>query len=173
MALLLQDCYSQRRERFFDSSYDMAAAASAASESGDVTAESKALSLAKKDEGNEHHKAGRYGDAIDSYSAAIALDPASAALYSNRGASRMMVDQYAGAIADCDKAIELSKGFMKAYIRGATARLRIVSGRELCWRQFCALVIGRQHFRLAGCAPLQNSSLGLAKTASTRRTLSP
>lgn len=106
----------------------MAAAASAASETAATTAEAKAKSLVSKEAGNEHHKAGRYGDAIDAYSTAIALDPSSAPLYSNRAASRMMVDQYAEAIQDCNKAIDLSKGFMKAYVRGATARLRIVSG---------------------------------------------
>jgi Flp pilus assembly protein TadD len=105
----------------------MASHSSSASASPAVSAEVKAKAEARKEEGNRRYKAGEYPTAVSEYSAAIELDPSNPAYYSNRGAALMMTNQFEEAIADCDKAIELKPSFLKAYLRGATARLRIVS----------------------------------------------
>jgi len=105
----------------------MASSSSSSAAAAAPTADDKARAEAFKAEGNGHHKAGQYGSAIDAYSKAIAADPSNPAYYSNRGAARMMINRFEDAISDCDKAIELKPDFVKAYMRGATARLRTVS----------------------------------------------
>ena len=99
----------------------MASASSSASEEGGSSAEEH------KAVGNAHYKAGEFSAAIDSYSAAIELDGKQPSYWCNRSAARMMVGKFREAAADCDRAIELDSKYLKAYMRGATARLRMVS----------------------------------------------
>ncbi len=110
------------------SAASMASSSSAAAAAA-VSSEDKARAEAFKAEGNEKYKAGQYNAAIDAYGKAIAVDPANSAFYANRAAAAMMCGRFQDAVQDCDKAIELRPDFMKAYMRGATARLRMVRHR--------------------------------------------
>lgn len=75
----------------------------------------------RKDEGNEFYKKGDYRAAIDAYSLAIAEAPEEPSFYGNRAAANMMILAYESAIEDCDKAIALSPGMVKAYFRKGKA----------------------------------------------------
>jgi serine/threonine-protein phosphatase 5 len=75
----------------------------------------------KKDEGNEHFKAGHFKDAIDCYNAAIDLDPEVPAFYTNRAFCHIRMENYGLAIADATVALELDKSFSKAYYRRGSA----------------------------------------------------
>ena len=79
-----------------------------------------------KEEGNTLYKAGEYRRAIDAYTQAITLDPASVSFYTNRAAAYFMIKSYAKAAADCEEAVKLDASFVKAYVRAAKAYLAMV-----------------------------------------------
>ncbi len=83
----------------------------------------------RKDQGNEFYKKGDYRAAIDAYSLAIAEAPDEPSFYGNRAAAHMMILAYESAIEDCDKAIALSPGMVKAYFRKSKA-LATLGNRE-------------------------------------------
>ncbi|OZJ05559.1 hypothetical protein BZG36_01718 [Bifiguratus adelaidae] len=78
---------------------------------------------AKKNEGNEAFKAGRYTEAHALYTEALAIDPdnfgTNAKLYSNRATVLAKLGRDAEAIQDCDRALELDPSFTKVHIRRA------------------------------------------------------
>lgn len=78
----------------------------------------KNIDLAEKHkiEGNNHFKANDFHEALLSYSQAIDINPLPI-YYSNRAAAYAKLDMIDEGIDDCLKAIELDKGFGKAYIR--------------------------------------------------------
>lgn len=86
----------------------------------------------RKDEGNEFYKQKNYRAAIDAYSLAIAEAPDEPSFYGNRAAAHMMILAYESAIEDCEKAIALSPGMVKAYFRKgkALATLGKEGGKE-------------------------------------------
>lgn len=55
-----------------------------------------------------------YHAAIDQYTAAIARNPASAVLLSNRAAAHIKVEEYGSAIADAGAAIKIDPAYVKA-----------------------------------------------------------
>nr|CAB3461663.1 unnamed protein product [Digitaria exilis] len=74
--------------------------------------------------GNESFQAGRYSDAVERYSAALACNsesrPFSAVCFCNRAAAYQALGQVTDAIADCSLAIVLDANYPKAISRRAT-----------------------------------------------------
>jgi DnaJ family protein C protein 7 len=71
-----------------------------------------------KSEGNASFKAGRYQQAVDTYTEALAVDPANkntnSKILQNRALCNSRLKQWKAAIADCDKALELDPSYTKA-----------------------------------------------------------
>jgi len=80
---------------------------------------STALEL--KNKGNAALQAGKYDEAIDSYTAAIKLEEKNHVLYSNRSAACAKVGQYEDALKDASKCIELNPSWPKGYSRKGAA----------------------------------------------------
>jgi stress-induced-phosphoprotein 1 len=76
-----------------------------------------ALAEAAREEGNEFFKAGKYPEAVKSYSESIKRNPLNPIPYSNRATAFTKLGEFREAIKDCDKAIELDPTFIKAYIK--------------------------------------------------------
>ena len=78
-----------------------------------------------KAEGNADYKAGKWLPAIDKYTEALEVDPSNKGLNSkllyNRALCRNQLKDYKGAIADCERAIQLDPSYMKARKTKATA----------------------------------------------------
>ncbi|WFD44572.1 protein-serine/threonine phosphatase [Malassezia psittaci] len=79
-----------------------------------------------KDAGNRYFVQGNYVQAKQCYTQAIALNPKVAAIFSNRAACELKLEQHGLAIEDAGKAIELDAKFAKAYYRRASAHLSIL-----------------------------------------------
>jgi DnaJ family protein C protein 7 len=71
-----------------------------------------------KSDGNASFKAGRYQQAVDTYTEALAVDPANkntnSKILQNRALCNSRLKQWKAAIADCDKALELDPSYTKA-----------------------------------------------------------
>lgn len=71
-----------------------------------------------KEEGNSEYKAQRWQSALEKYTAALEIDPTNRAINSkilqNRAQCRINLKQYEEAVWDCDKAISLDGGYLKA-----------------------------------------------------------
>ncbi|XP_064466243.1 dnaJ homolog subfamily C member 7-like isoform X5 [Ornithodoros turicata] len=78
---------------------------------------------AKKEEGNEAFKNGKYQAAYDIYTAALAIDPnnklTNAKLYCNRATACSKINKLNQAVDDCTAAIKLDENYIKAYMRRA------------------------------------------------------
>ena len=66
-------------------------------------------------QGNRYYNSGQYAKAVESYSAAIDMQPKTAQFYNDRGCSYSFLEEYNSAISDFDKAIELDPKFASAY----------------------------------------------------------
>merc|ERR1711959_587809 len=60
-----------------------------------------------KRRGNEFFKAGKLDEAIECYSKAIDTDPENHVYVSNRAAAHLKKDEYAAALADCEKVLDV------------------------------------------------------------------
>ena len=71
-----------------------------------------------KEDGNAAFKAGRYQEAVDTYSQALEVDPTNkntnSKILQNRALCHIRLKNYAPSIADCDKALELDPSYAKA-----------------------------------------------------------
>ncbi len=67
--------------------------------------------------GNDFFKNGKYLQAVDLYSRALALGPRTPALLCNRAAAHLKLESYGLALADAEAAMEVDKHFTKAYYR--------------------------------------------------------
>eukprot|EP00029_Vermamoeba_vermiformis_P007801 TRINITY_DN3475_c0_g1_i1.p1 TRINITY_DN3475_c0_g1~~TRINITY_DN3475_c0_g1_i1.p1 ORF type:complete len:452 (-),score=92.98 TRINITY_DN3475_c0_g1_i1:105-1460(-) len=74
-----------------------------------------------KNKGNTCFQSGNYEEAIQHFSAAIALDPTNHILYSNRSGSYASLKNYIKALEDADRTIQLNPNWAKAYSRKGTA----------------------------------------------------
>jgi tetratricopeptide (TPR) repeat protein len=99
------------------------AAASAPAGPGAEAATALAAAEAAKEAGNAAFKAKKYDDAVRRYSEAIRLSPRSHVFYSNRAMAHLKLGSYGAAEADCDAALELEPGAVKALLRRGSARL--------------------------------------------------
>ncbi|KAI9833545.1 MAG: hypothetical protein M1826_007159 [Phylliscum demangeonii] len=81
--------------------------------------------LRLKDEGNKSFQAGHYQAAEHLYTQAITLDPANAALYTNRAYMRVKLEAWDGVVSDSLQSIELRPANMKAYYYLAQAQMAL------------------------------------------------
>ena len=72
---------------------------------------------AYKAKGNEAFSAKNFPVAIENFTAAIELDPASHVLYSNRSAAHASMNDYTKALSDAEKCVALNKSWAKGYVR--------------------------------------------------------
>jgi DnaJ homolog subfamily C member 7 len=79
--------------------------------------------ISKKEEGNQAFKSGKWQEAYDIYSQALAIDPnnksINATLYYNRATTASKLNDLKKSIEDCTSAIELDDKYLKAYFRRA------------------------------------------------------
>ncbi|TFY81881.1 hypothetical protein EWM64_g2128 [Hericium alpestre] len=75
-----------------------------------------------KDEGNALFVRKQFKEAVQKYTAAIALDDSNATLYANRAACFQALKKYEGAMEDAKKATELDENYPKAWARLAKAQ---------------------------------------------------
>ena len=92
-----------------------------------------------KDAGNELFKTGRFLGAVDLYTRALALGPSTPALFCNRAAAHLKLENYGTALADAESALELDKTFQKAYYRRACVNMAL-QRLGLAARDFKALL---------------------------------
>ena len=71
--------------------------------------------------GKKHYASKRFKEAIDAFTAALALDPREKTLYGNRSAAYCKLEMHEEALADADKAVSLDDQNPRAYMRRATA----------------------------------------------------
>ena len=83
-----------------------------------------------KEEGNKRYKKGSYKKAVECYSKAIELDPNQAAIYTNRAACNLQLQQYKKVVEDGLKAQQLDPKFSKAYLRAGQGYLQMGKTRE-------------------------------------------
>lgn len=92
----------------------------------DALKRSKQLTT-EKEAGNAAFRAGRLQEAYDMYSKALAIDPlnisTNSKLFCNRATVSAKLNKLQQAIEDCNKAIELDEGYIKAYLRRAKCNM--------------------------------------------------
>jgi len=81
--------------------------------------------LEEKAAGNAAFKSRRYRDAIEAYTRAIALDGTVAAFYGNRAQCQFHLRDYAAALADNRKSIEVDGRFVKGYVRAGSCHIKL------------------------------------------------
>ncbi|KAG7272051.1 hypothetical protein CRUP_025988 [Coryphaenoides rupestris] len=74
-----------------------------------------------KDEGNALVKKGHFQKAVDKYSQSLKLNPTEITTYTNRALCYLSVKQYREAVRDCDAAVAMDGGNIKALYRRAQA----------------------------------------------------
>ncbi|KAJ1461986.1 hypothetical protein M885DRAFT_506022 [Pelagophyceae sp. CCMP2097] len=72
--------------------------------------------------GNELFKAGKFSDAVEKYSDALAIEPDNHLLYSNRSLAHCSAGNHDEAIADAEVCLRIDAKFMKGYYRLANAQ---------------------------------------------------
>jgi len=70
-----------------------------------------------KEAGNTHLHKKRYHLAIESYTCAMNLDPTNPIHHSNRAAAHLYLGEYARAVEDALRAIQVGSSYIKAYSR--------------------------------------------------------
>jgi tetratricopeptide (TPR) repeat protein len=78
-----------------------------------------------KKQGNTQFQAGKYIEALQSYTSAIELVDDDKTFYSNRAFCYIKLKKYKKCMLDCTKAIELDQNFAKAWARRGEAELAI------------------------------------------------
>ncbi|XP_046739729.1 stress-induced-phosphoprotein 1 [Diprion similis] len=76
---------------------------------------------ALKDKGNAALQEGKYDEAVNYYTEAIALDGNNHVLYSNRSAAYAKAEKYEQALEDATKTVELKPDWVKGYSRKGSA----------------------------------------------------
>ena len=74
-----------------------------------------------KEQGNKALKAGNFDQAISCYTQAVALDPSSHILFSNRSAAYAQKKDYENALKDACQIIKVKPEWWKGYSRKAVA----------------------------------------------------
>jgi len=99
-------------------------------ESIEPTLEQKAAANKRKLEGNSALASGRVGDAIQAYSAAIALNPFDAVFWTNRAAAQANLSNWEQARTDAEQAVKLDANYPKAHYRLGQALLNLNRAEE-------------------------------------------
>ena len=73
--------------------------------------------LSNKEKGTEMFRQGRFAEALDFYTEAIAQSPSDLTLFSNRSACSQKMGQFEIAIKDADSCIKLKSDWIKGYTR--------------------------------------------------------
>lgn len=103
--------------------------------------DSVALAAARhKEEGNTAFREKRFGDAVDSFSRASALEPTNWVYFSNRSAAYLALERFDDALSDAKRTIELNSEFAKGYVRLAQAceRLQMFTEATEAWKKAVA-----------------------------------
>lgn len=74
-----------------------------------------------KAKGNAALLAGQFGEAVNFYTEAIALDPQNHVLYSNRSAAHAKAEEWTEALADAEKTVEINPKWARGYSRVGAA----------------------------------------------------
>ncbi|XP_034563071.1 mitochondrial import receptor subunit TOM70 [Notolabrus celidotus] len=98
-----------------------------------------------KNKGNKYFKAGKYENAIQCYTEAIALCPTEqktdlSTFYQNRAAAYEQLMKWTEVVQDCSKAVELNPRYVKALFRRAKALERLDNRKE-CLEDVTAVCI--------------------------------
>ncbi|RLV93811.1 Serine/threonine-protein phosphatase T [Spathaspora sp. JA1] len=91
---------------------------------------SAAEAIVHKDKGNKHLLAHELDQAVLEYTLAIELDGNNAIFYSNRAQAHIKLENYGLAISDCDEALKIDPGLLKAYYRKGVAEMAILKHKE-------------------------------------------
>ena len=78
----------------------------------------KAEELRKR--GNELFEKGDFPGAVREYTEGLKRDPNSKAIYSNRSAAYIKLMEFAYAMKDAEKCLQIDRNFVKAWLRKAT-----------------------------------------------------
>uniref|UniRef100_A0A673J8J4 Sperm associated antigen 1b n=1 Tax=Sinocyclocheilus rhinocerous TaxID=307959 RepID=A0A673J8J4_9TELE len=99
---------------------------------------SSALSVQEKDQGNEAFRSGDYEEAVAYYSRSLSL-ASSAAVFNNRAQAHIRLQCWSAALNDCDAALQLEPGNVKALLRRATAHKHLGLTRGIISALVCVL----------------------------------
>jgi DnaJ family protein C protein 7 len=87
-----------------------------------------------KTKGNDAFKEGRYEEAYELYTEALAIDPVNdsvnSKLYSNRATTLFKLAKYNEALADCNTALDLDPSYIKVYKRKAEVLTKLEQYQE-------------------------------------------
>ena len=72
-----------------------------------------------------------YKEAEQDFTQAIMLDPQIEGYWNNRAISRKYLENFEGAIQDCDEAIQLNSDYFPAYVNRASSRLILAEGKTV------------------------------------------
>ncbi|KAL7250705.1 hypothetical protein ACSBR1_012679 [Camellia fascicularis] len=90
-----------------------------------------------KKAGNELYKRGHFSESLSLYDRAIVMSPENAAYRSNRAAALTMLGRLGEAVRECEEAVRLDPGYLRAHQRLASLYLRlgqVENGRrQLCF----------------------------------------
>ncbi|XP_026692057.2 RNA polymerase II-associated protein 3 [Ciona intestinalis] len=91
----------------------------------EVESEKKKLefSIKAKEEGNKYFKAGKYEDAVNSYTKSMEYDPTNAVFPANRAMAYLKLQKFIETEADCTLSLSLDPAYTKAYLRRGSARV--------------------------------------------------
>ncbi|KAL2466780.1 TPR repeat-containing thioredoxin TTL1 [Abeliophyllum distichum] len=87
--------------------------------------------------GNENYKKGNFAEALSFYSKAISISPGNAPYHFNRAAALMGLRRLAEAVRECEEAIRLDPGYVRAHHRLGSLLLSLGqvenAGKHLCY----------------------------------------
>jgi len=89
----------------------------------DIDEEALRVAEEKKARGNDHYVKKQYAAALECYTAAIEASPSTAAFYSNRAATFMMLNKWTEALADARECVKLDPEYLKGYMREGKCHL--------------------------------------------------
>lgn len=100
-----------------------------------------AMAAEFKDKGNDAYKAANYVKAVEFYTSGIENEPSNAALFSNRSAAYLKLEDYAKARRDAEMCIQLDSSWSKVRcILSSRCRLKSTNLRQVmphALRLFC------------------------------------